>query len=276
MKALIVTDFHRGFNKNVSLIQDKAYSKIDPNSFDLIIVSGDWGTSSIDHVKGAFRFFRKTFPNKIICGVLGNHDLWDKKLDGLNNRINRINAYAKESNIHLLENNPLEINDYTIFGYNGWFSSYDYENCNDINYMRGQITNRDLIADKAEDIFAYKRTHNSQNKAMFDEWCKILLDREQKAIDGILSSKTNNKKIVITHMPIFERYFEENPMWAGKKENGDKLLPFFDFHIFGHTHNRIVEVEDSKTFINAGAVYGKALYLIYDFDLNKVISSESN
>lgn len=277
MKALIVTDFHRGFNRNVSIIQDKAYSKIDPELFDVIIVSGDWGTSSIEHIKGAFKFFRRIFPKKIICGVLGNHDLWDKKLNGLTNRFNRINAYAKESNIHLLENNPLELNGYTIFGYNGWFSSYDYENCNDINYMLGKITDRDLIIEKTvASPFSYKKTHDPQNKAFFDEWCKILLNREEMAINGILNTKTDNKKIVVTHMPIFEKYFEEDPKWAGKKENGDKLLPFLDYHIFGHTHNRIVDVEAGKVFINAGAVYGKAFYLIYDFESKTIIGNEND
>jgi predicted phosphodiesterase len=277
MKALIVTDFHRGFDRNVSIIQDKAYSEIDQTTFDLIIVSGDWGTSSIDHVKGAFRFFRRMFPSKIICGVLGNHDLWDKKVSGLNNRFSIINRYAKESNIHLLENNPLELDNYTILGFNGWFSDYDYDNCNDINHMLGKLSESDyLITQVAHSPYNYQKRVSSQSQDIFNDWCKILLNKEAFAINSIIKNESNKKKIVVTHLPIFEQFFESNPKWAGSKENGNKLIDCFDFHIFGHTHNQVIKEDNNKVFINAGAIYGKATYIIYDFDSKSIIKNFFN
>jgi predicted phosphohydrolase len=222
------------------------YSDIDQSLFDIIIVSGDWGTCKIDHVSGSFKFFRKMFPSKIICGVLGNHDLWDKKVLGLENRFERIDAYSKEYNIHLLENNPLELDNYTIMGFNGWYSNYDYVNCNDCNFFP------------------------TRSLAEFSIWNDELLKREYKAVDNIFKYETNKKVILVTHFPIFEKFFD-NPKWCGNPTYGKLLLDKFNFHIFGHTHEPIFEQINGKTIINTSAEYGTVTYGIFDFESNLFI-----
>lgn len=265
MRALIITDFHRGYNQTIAKIQEKALNNLaqSKTKFDIIIVSGDWGTSKVEHVKGAFSFLRKTFPKKIICGVLGNHDLWDKK-HTLSQTLNKISQYAKESNIHLLENNPLELSDYTILGFNSWFNGYDFQHQQDYSWMK------------------------ISSQQYFLEICKKLNEDEEKAVNFICQYPTTKKKIIISHMPIFENYFEKDhkyaitkdpagnethnyDKWASNPKYGNQLLPIMDYHIFGHTHTPVYDKINNTIIINAGAEYGKVKYIIYDFNWNTII-----
>lgn len=254
MKALIITDFHRGVNPNIAIIQEKEYSSIDQSLFDVIIVSGDWGTSSIDHVKGAFKFLRKTFPNKIICGILGNHDLWDKKLQGLHNRFKKIDEYANQYSIKLLENNFFDFNNYRLLGFNGWYKTYDFSYMNDFNWMPCRTL------DEKKD------------------WCRILLDREEKAIQYIEKNHSKElKNIIVSHFPVISSVvqLEEKYNYEINDSIGNRILNIANYYIFGHTHDFCHVKKENTIILNSSADYGKIAYIIYDFDSNLLILDKS-
>lgn len=245
MKFLVFNDPHRGFNDKTSRIWDKVFSKIDQSTFDLVVVCGDWGTAKLDHVEGAFKAFRKAFPNKPILGVLGNHDLWDKKIRDLEVKFNRINKYAQESNIHLLEKNPYEKDGVLFLGFDGWYHQ-DHSDTNDKNYMRHYY-----IGDKH-----------------FEDY---LRDRADKAVEFIIDKseeKTHKTLVAVTHFPCISEAMTGEAHWNGNPRHGEILLDHADLVLFGHTHQALDEIVESNgrkvRVLNVGSGYKQLLYKLVE------------
>lgn len=238
MRALIFTDPHRGLNQKTANIQDLVFKSIDPSSFDIVIVSGDWGVSKINHVKSSFKAFRMAFPDKPIIGVLGNHDLWDKKIKSLSNKMKKIREFAKRYNIHLLENNPLEIDNYCFLGFNGWYVG-DHGDTQDFDYIFPFVNGENL------DNYLNREAYNS-------------------LINMIDYPKEGKTVISITHFPCISGESMGNPHLNGNPSFGDQLLKFSDLIIFGHTHQAVDIVKDEVRIVNVGNDYNKLMFKIID------------
>ncbi len=237
MKLLIFTDPHRGYNENTSKIHDKVFSSINPDSFDIVVVSGDWGVSCLDHVRGAFKAFRRAFPNKPIVGVLGNHDLWDSKTRSLERKFQKIAEFAKESNIHLLENNPLDLGDTVILGFDGWYA-FPHPDTNDSNFIHPWVEGVPVDA--------------------------FLQNKTSKALYSIIDYPKENKKVVVvSHFPCVEEAMDVSH-WNGNPRHGEILLEFSDLLIFGHTHKKVDLIKGKTRIINVGNDYNKLEYQIVE------------
>ena len=242
MRALFFTDPHRGFNQNTSIIMDKVLLSIDPSSFDIVIVSGDWGTMKLKHVKGAFKAFRRAYPDKVILGVLGNHDLWDKNIKSLASKFQKINEFAIAYDIHLLEKNPYESGDYLFLGFNGWYA-YDHNDTNDML-----------------NIFPFTDGESTDNylRRLADDAVNFMIDYP----------KENKTVISVTHFPCIEEVMDK-PHWNGHPKHGEILLGFSDMIVFGHTHQAHDNVIDGVRVLNVGADYNKIKYKIVDLSTVK-------
>lgn len=183
MRFAVMNDFHRGFSQKTSLIHDAVLKAMNPDDFDALLLCGDWGTSKLEHVKGAFKALRTRFPEKKIFGVLGNHDYWDKH-NGIEFLTYSINRYAERYGIHLLQGKPFETEDFILMGFNGWYAHSDPKNGSDRRWIRGYT--RGMTTDE---FF--------QNQAK---------EEVQKIIDY---PKKDKKVIVVTHFPCVAEAMDE-------------------------------------------------------------------
>lgn len=238
MRILIFTDPHRGFNENTAKIHDKVFQSLNQDSFDVVVVSGDWGITKLEHVKKAFKAFRVAFPNKPILGVLGNHDLWDQQTRHMEVKFQKIAQYAQEFNIHLLENNPFEQDGVLFLGFNGWYH-LPHPDTRDSDYMQAYVG-----AGCPVDTY--------------------LRNRADQAIYAMMDHPKEGKKVVsVTHFPCIEEAMD-TPHWNGNPRHGEVLKEFSDVIIFGHTH-RAVDMQIGRSrIINVGADYNKLIYQIIE------------
>lgn len=239
MKALILTDLHRGYTDNTPRIHDKAFAYINSNErFDMVLVSGDLGTSKLKDVSNCFKALRKAFPKIPILVVLGNHDLWDKTYRSLRQKIEKIKDFAEEFDIQLLENNPWENENLIIMGYDGWYK-YDPIQSRDAEFMRHMFI---------EDTPQF---HWLRQKA--DAAVNFILDYDRK----------NKKTIVMTHFPIIDELIDI-PELSGNPMHGQVLLPISDVIIFGHSHLAVDEMIGKTRVINAGSDYNAVRYKVIE------------
>lgn len=243
MRALLFTDPHVGFSERTYRMFEKKLRKLDHSLFDIVIISGDWGATKINHVESAFKLFRKHLGDKVILGVLGNHDLWDKKLRDIFEKFARIERFAKESNIHLLEKNPYEKDGFLFVGFNGWYF-YDHSATNDLKNICPFV----LRSGEPIDNFLNKRADDAVN---------FILDLEKK----------DKKVISVTHFPCIVETMD-NPNWNGNPKHGELLLEFSELIIFGHTHKEHDGFVGNTRVINVGNHYNKLDFKIVD--LNKL------
>lgn len=237
MRILVFNDPHRGISDAVSKIHDKVFASIDQTTFDVVVVAGDWGAAKMDHVKGSFRAFRKAFPTKPILGVLGNHDLWDKKTKSIYVKFNLINEYAKESKIHLLENNPFEKDGVLFLGFNGWYHM-NHSETNDFNFINQFV----------------KGQHTDN----------FLRNRADAAVNFMIDYPKEGKKVVsVSHFPCISEAMD-TPSWNGNPMHGEILMDFSDLVIFGHTHKSFewTNFHTKCDVLNVGSGYNQLLYKI--------------
>lgn len=244
MKAIFFTDPHRGYDNNTSRIHDKVFASLDQSLFDIVVVSGDWGIVTLDNVRKSFRAFRVAFPTKKIVGVLGNHDYWDKETKSMSAKVEQIKKFAQESDIHLLENNPYEIDNIVFLGFNGWYH-HPHPSTRDSDYMSQYVDGQTV-----------------------DNYLRNLAD---KAVTNMMDYPKENKVIVsVTHFPCIEEAMDV-PEWNGNPRHGEVLLEFSDLIAFGHTHQPYDQVIDGVRVLNVGSDrskphegYNQLVYKIID------------
>ena len=79
---------------------------------DVIVFAGDVHTG-----KNGIKWILNTFPNRPVIYVLGNHEFYGQKIPKL---ISDIKEVAQGTNIHVLENNSVEIGDVVFLGATLW------------------------------------------------------------------------------------------------------------------------------------------------------------
>lgn len=258
MKLAVFNDPHRGFSTKTSLLQDKVFESIDQSTVDAVLVVGDWGTTKTDHVRGAFKAFRKAFPDKPIMGVLGNHDFWDPhgSIVGIQNLIAR---YASESNIHLLELNPLEIGNVLFMGFNGWFAHTDPQQ-----------------EPKEEDMYLMGEPRRGKRIRPFVDGVKTDFYFRKKAEEGlefILKQDPKGKKTVVaSHFPCVLETMGNQVNHCGNPEHGKKLIDKgIDYLFFGHTHEYVDLTINKTRIVNVGSGYQEVGLGVKEFFFYKVI-----
>jgi Icc-related predicted phosphoesterase len=79
---------------------------------DAVILAGDIHTG-----KNGIKWILKTFPDRPVIYVLGNHEFYGQKIPNL---ISEIKDIAKGTNVNVLENDCVEIGDVKFFGATLW------------------------------------------------------------------------------------------------------------------------------------------------------------
>lgn len=79
---------------------------------DVVVLAGDVHTG-----KNGIKWILKTFPNRPVIYVLGNHEFYGQKIPKL---ISDIKDLAQGTNVHVLENDRVEIGDVVFLGATLW------------------------------------------------------------------------------------------------------------------------------------------------------------
>jgi len=223
---LIITDPHQDIKTRYFPAN---FAQTLPVKIDAVLCAGDWGIFKTLDTILSFGYLREAFPEIPIYGVLGNHDLWDEKnYTSIEDRLARIQSAATDSNIHLLENNPLVESDLFIGGFNGWYGS---------DRFMGETRDSSYILPWVGD-------YNNQ----------ILREKEAKAVSELatqLAQHRDKKKIVLTHFPCIEELIEI-PSLSGNTRAGELLYPCCDLFIYGHSHKAIDTTLGTTRIINPG------------------------
>ena len=101
LKVLLITDPHAGpFVSSRDL--ERAFSRLSTVKPDLVLLGGDFTSTSVDEFQRAAAAFRRLRAPLGVFGVLGNHDHYTEDPSGLRQLISA-------EGIHLLDNSSVEI-----------------------------------------------------------------------------------------------------------------------------------------------------------------------
>lgn len=251
-RFLQLTDLHFSFPgpKNANSFLVKHLRKVaETEKFDVVIVSGDLGTSKQEHLRTALKTLREVFGEFPIAVVFGNHDYWDRsqlikyKFGTWDNLIEWQNEQLSKYNIHNLERKgPLEINDINIFGYDGWYLRLDpptNDGYNMPDYIHGEPMHKYMNA---------KAHHALQNIFDHPKYFK------------------SEKKIVVTHFG-FDRVFGGNSDYCQSFKNFEMLInDNVNAICYGHSHKRVDAVIRNTRVLNPGGGYKPNRYGEYNLD----------
>ena len=90
------------------------FASFQPNNVkaDVAVLAGDIHTG-----KNGIRWILKTLPNRPVIYVLGNHEYYGQKIPKL---ISEIKEMAHGTNVHVLENDTIEIGNVVFLGATLW------------------------------------------------------------------------------------------------------------------------------------------------------------
>lgn len=102
MKLLVLSDLHLEF----------APLSITDKDADVVVLAGD-----INLKTRGLEWAMKTFPDKPVIAVAGNHEYYGEKYPGLMKKGKQL---VEGTNVHLLENDHVEIDGVSFFGCTLW------------------------------------------------------------------------------------------------------------------------------------------------------------
>ncbi|UVD80126.1 metallophosphoesterase [Myroides albus] len=214
MKTQIISDLHLEFGSSATLSFDKA---------DLIILAGDThlGSKGIEWIK-------KYIPNKKVLYLLGNHEYYKGSYP---KTLNKIIDAAKDTNIHVLENSFIDIEDIRFHGCTLW---------TDFSIFGSPIEYGMICQSKMNDYKQIKRDPSYSKLRTIDVY--QIHQKSRAWLNQSLKESTAKKNVVITHhapsiLSIPESY-KNDPVTAAYASNLDDFIlehqPTFWIH--GHIH----------------------------------------
>lgn len=213
MKIQIISDLHQEFGM----------SELSFESADVVILAGDVniGTKGIEWIKSAI-------PNKPVIYVLGNHEYFKGSYP---KTLNKILALASDSNVHVLENRSIIIDnvrfhgatlwtDFSLFGNPRTFGSLCQQKMNDYKRIRRDPTYSKL---RSIDIF------NIHNKSM--NWLEKSLEESESEVNIVVTHHAPSSKSI----PI---RFKADPISSAYASNLEDTITKYKpkFWIHGHIH----------------------------------------
>lgn len=224
MKIQILSDIHLEFSNFIPPQTDA----------DVIVLAGDIGKSA-----DGLDWARKTWPDKEIVAVLGNHEFYgyDKTDVELATKITAI-----ENGIHLLDNSEVILNGVRFLGATLWTDfklfGYDQEPYALQVAQRG-LNDFRLIREDGK-LFTAKRSQELHEESV--KWLKLKL-----------SEPFEGKTVVVTHhcpsmLSVADR-FKNDLLAACFASNLDELFGKCDMWIHGHTHDCMDYVSEGTRVI---------------------------
>ena len=170
MKILVISDLHQEFGS----------IELSFTDVDVVILAGDinLGIKGIEWIKSAI----KNIP---VIYVLGNHEYYKGSYP---KTLNQIKAEAQETNVHVLENDSVVIEDITFHGATLW---------TDFALMGDSKTHGAMCQNVMNDYKSIRRDPEYSKLRSIDtyQWHHASV----RWLNKSLSSSTTAKNIVITH-----------------------------------------------------------------------------
>jgi predicted phosphohydrolase len=201
------------------------FPKIKPLS-DILFLAGDIGKINLPNYKEFFDYCSSNW--KKIFYVLGNHEYYHshKTIEKLN--LEYKNFFTNYSNIHLLDNDIYEIDDYVIIGSTLWSKPSTSDSLND---------------------FTQIKKYNEEIKRKYGIKLEEFIDLHIKSKEFILEQveKHNGKNIIIlTHFPPTQ-YLTSHPKYSSQEQSikdyfaSNFIVEIPEKHsikcwLYGHTH----------------------------------------
>jgi predicted phosphohydrolase len=198
----------------------------EPTPADVVVLAGD-----IHLGREGRKWARRYFPDKPVVYVLGNHEFYRNSIPELTNKLKEETA---GSHIHVLENDVLELNGFSILGCTLWT---DFHLWPDPEAAM-------LVADQGMSDFAL--IEMKAEKRIFRPWDSAKLHAESVAwLKKELAVRDPAQTIVVTHHAPSGQSIA--PRYAGSVLNAafaSKLDSFIEHSrvplwIHGHTHHNV-------------------------------------
>jgi Icc-related predicted phosphoesterase len=228
MKIQIISDLHQEFG----------FMDISFEGADLVILAGDinLGTKGIEWIKSTIT----DFP---VIYVLGNHEYYKGSYP---KTLNVIRNSASDTNVHVLENKAVTIEDVTFHGATLW---------TDFALMGDSRLNGSICQGKMNDYKMIRRDPSYSKLRSIDTY--VIHQQSLKWLQSSLESSTTEKNIVVTHhapssRSIPEEYKDDIVSSAYASNLEPVILQYQpQFWIHGHIHVPIkYEIGDTKVICN--------------------------
>lgn len=208
LKIALISDIHLGYNTNISYIE-KMVEKIDRENPDIIIIAGDIFDNDYNSIKNpelyikAFNKLRSTYGT---YAAFGNHDTEEKILGGFTfegeRSYSNFENFLEKSNIKLLSDESILINDFYLIGRKDGHKPFDYHRMNIESLIKDLDQSKPLI--------------------VIDHEPNGLLEMRDNNIDLVLSGHTHNGQLF--PLNLFVGLFNENSYGVKKLNNTYDLV----------------------------------------------------
>ena len=228
MRIQIVSDLHQEFG----------FTDISFDNVDVVVLAGDinLGTKGIEWIKSAIL----EIP---VIYVLGNHEYYKGSYP---KTLNSIRSSATDSNVHVLENKSVVINDITFHGATLW---------TDFALLGDSRINGSICQSKMNDYKMIRRDPSYSKLRSIDTF--MIHQQSLKWLQGSLESTTTLKNIVVTHhapsiRSVPERYKDDVVSSAYASNLEPVILKYQpQYWIHGHIHDTLrYEVGDTIVLCN--------------------------
>lgn len=212
MKIQVISDLHQEFG----------ITELDFSQADLVIFAGDTNLG----IKG-IEWIKKQIKNIPVIYILGNHEYYKGSYPKI---LNNIREAAKDSNIFVLENESVELEDIRFHGATLW---------TDFSLLGDPVTYGMLCQGKMNDYKMIRRDPSYSKLRSIDTF--KLHQQSRKWLEESLAS-SSMKNIVITHhapsiQSIPEAYKEDYLSAAYASDLEDLILKYQpEYWIHGHIH----------------------------------------
>jgi len=151
-----------------------------PKKADVVVLAGD-----IHQGTAGLKWAKKTFRNCPVIYVLGNHEFYNHTMPSL---IQELRHEAKNSNVHVLENNAVEIGGFTFLGCSLWTDFQLGPDAREAMLLANQEMNDFWLIKKPEDHQLFSAEDSAKRHAASVRWLTRRMDRHDPA-----------RTIVVTH-----------------------------------------------------------------------------
>lgn len=191
---------------------------------DVIILAGD-----ISENDNGIYWARKTWPDKPIIYVAGNHEFYRRDRQYV---LNNLHIAAEEAKVHFLNNSEIVINGVRFLGSTLWT---DFQLFNETHSM-------DKVLDDCMTYLAdFKMIREGGVLFQPQDAMKLFKENVEWLKQKLIDEQFNGKTVVITHhLPSMRSVSTEckNQLSsAGFASHLDWLLGYSELWIHGHTHN---------------------------------------
>ncbi len=211
------------------------------NQADIVVLAGDIAVGT----KG-LEWARKTYPEKDIVYVAGNHEFYHHDYYQL---LDDLRSAALKYDIHFLENNEIVLGGVRILGSTLWtnyMATVNMVQNNAMTLAENSLADHRLI--KLDDKHSNTGFFTARNA--YELHCSSVKWLDKKLLQESFEGKT----LVVTHHgPSIEcahKWFGHNDLGSAFYSSLDYLLEASDVWVYGHTHSNLNAMVEGTRLIS--------------------------